>query len=193
MPLPVIAATFRCSYVFLAGTGQESVNVLHHRFIGTEAELAAAIDAALVAIHGSNNPWGALSDAYSLNHIEILALDGASAGIAMTPSVSYIGGGGGNQVTEQALIVRFKTDTRGPQGRGRCFIGPLGEGQVDNGHMSPSFCDAVNANWIGYIDALSAQSVEMVVASYTHAIARPVTSTFVPTKVGLQVRRLRRI
>lgn len=193
-PLPTIADVFRVSFEFTNGSGQTSVNVLHFRNSGTASEVAAAINSVLDN-SGSYNPWTALSTAFECSTINIIPLDGVSAGQDFTISPAISGDAAGDAIPNCAMVVSFHTGTRGSRGRGRIFIGPIAEGNQGDGFFLDSYISGVSSQWESFISDLNAQStpVDLVVASYKHADAHVVTSHRVDRKIGTQRRRLERL
>jgi hypothetical protein len=193
MPLPTITNVKRVAFPFSGGGQFTCVNVLNFRTTASEADLGAAIFDALDN-GGAYNPWTALDSDFSCPTLEIIALDGASATVFVN-GTPIEGDGTGDMVPNCAQVVSFHTTQRGPRGRGRVYIGPVTEGNITNGSFTDTFANGVIAQWETFIGELAAlsPSIELVVASYTHADAHQVQSVTADRVAGTQRRRLDRL
>lgn len=196
-PLPVIEDVFRCAIGFQSiTTGLHCVNVLHFRSTGSVTHVGEAIADAMEAQEALANPWGPLSGNYTCTGIDVLPLDGVSAG-SFFPVTSVQGGGSGDEIPASALVVSLRTAARGPRGRGRVFIGPIGEGDNTHGVLNGGSAegDGIAANWESFAALLAAltPAVRLVVASYVHADANDVVSFRVDINLGTQRRRQDRV
>jgi hypothetical protein len=90
------------------------------------------------------------------------------------------------------MIASFHTGFRGSRGRGRNYVGPLGETDTDNGKISGALATAVLAHWNAWFAALVTEGATPVVASYVHADAHTIDAVQIKTHCGSQRRRLRR-
>ncbi len=194
MPLPTIPNVYRCSFTFGA-SGQIAVNVIHlHR----SASTASAVWNDIKTIGDANfdtvfNPWAAMDNDYVILDLTVLPLDGVSASVSGLPDEAWHGGGSGQRLPAMAQIVHFGTDTRGPRGRGRVFIGPIVEGEVTEGLMENSVRAGTALNWINFADALDAEGLSLVVASYVHEDFNEVTAISAQSVPGIQRRRNERL
>ena len=190
MALPVIANTARVTWNFATSGGITPRIVQHFRSTtGDEVELGeliwAAVDGGIFAPMHQN---------YEPESLTVLWLDGASAGVTVpnpdigTPQLCE---GTGDLLPSSAAVLSFYTGTRGPSGRGRSYIGPIVEGQADQGYLPTGTRTAMNTSWTTFMTALATGSpaVTLVVASYADEVARTVTSGFVREVLGTQRRR----
>jgi hypothetical protein len=193
MALPVIADTFRISLPWqdLGSTvGIRPVNVLHvHSATGTTSAVSSAVELALSS-HGVAM-FDTLYTGLTLPTIEVLPLDGTSATHDQAVTTPPHGGGSGGVLPQVATVVSLHTPQRGSQGRGRVYVGPMGETQVSNGLVASASITTMLAGWAAFISDLAGGSppAELVVASYKHATQHPVTSHRIDTVCGTQRRR----
>lgn len=186
-PLPVIANTFRCTLEWSTFAGVSPVNVLHFRSDSlTDSEvglnLAGAIDV-------NSDALAFLSLGYSLENIAVIKLDGTSGTVRPVLEASPAGQSGGAVVPETAMVTTFATGARGPQGRGRIYIGPGTETHINEGIIDID-TGAVADAWSEIAAAMALVDAEHVVASYVHAIARPVISYTSHSYCATQRKRL---
>jgi len=189
-PLPVISNTVRCALNWNAVNGVTPINVLH-LFTATtdEEEIGTALGEALEL---RPECFGLLMANHLLQSITVTRLDGTSAAqvIPMT-GITVQGQGGGNQVPAVAAVISFHTAQRGPRGRGRLYIGPMGEADIDGGLVAAGpRTDAVTA-WTGLQNDLQAGPLlaDIVVASYVHAEQNVVSSFSMRPQCGTMRRR----
>jgi hypothetical protein len=189
--LPTINDVFRVTFEFLSSDAHRANNVLHFRTTGTDAELAATINDVLDN-GGSYNPWTALSNSWECSNINVLPLDGSSAGQDYPLSPNIVGDGSGNVLPNCCLLVSLHTSQRGSRGRGRVFVGPVTEDNVSNGVFGTLYAGGVASQWQSFIDDLAAATpaVALVVASYVHSDAHDVLSHRVDLTMATQRRRL---
>ena len=193
MSLPVITNVFRITLPWTdVGTtvGVSPINVLHvHSTTGTASTVGAAINTALGA-HG-NAMFDTLYTGLDLTNIEVLPLDGVSAKLDVSISPTVHGGGSGGVLPQVATVVSLHTTLRGSKGRGRCYVGPMGETQVTNGHVASASQTTMGAAWIAFLAALKAGSpvCELVIASYKHASDQEVIAVRIDDVCGTQRRR----
>lgn len=193
MPLPVIPNCYRIALPWqdLGGSvGVRPVNVIHVSSIGSTASAVGSVVAAELVLHG-NLMFDVLYTGLTLPSINVLALDGVSAGVDVAVSPSTHGGGGGGVLPQVAAVVSFHTGHRGSQGRGRCYVGPMGETQVDNGHVTPVSAGNMLTAWQAFQTGLNAAIPNCThgVASYKHAAFYPITNLRLDSVCGTQRRR----
>ena len=187
MPLPVIANTARCTLHWVGDSANPplAINVIHlEASARTEEEMADSIQSALDA--EQVNALACLSSAYVLAQVDVIKLDGSSG----TQSFGYsgpAGQAGGDYIPQGCMVVSLKTAGRGPQARGRIYIGPVAESRQANGQLT-SGADPT-AGWSNVLDALSSDSNPLVVASYVHSTKREVTSLTIHNALRTQRRR----
>src|SRR6478752_10515752 len=131
-PLPTIGNCVRVALNWTAVGGVDPINVFHLITASTnESDIAAALDDAFQANTGC---FQALMANYTLDTYTITLLDGSSAGqVVNALGTPITGGGGGNMVPQVAAVLSMHTPQRGPRGRGRLYIGPVGETEIDSG------------------------------------------------------------
>lgn len=189
-PLPTIGNVARCSLEWSLVSGIKPVNVLHLITDSEdEDEIATELGSALAA-----NPdcFRLLMENYALNTITVTLLDGHSAGVPVNVAGAGItGGGGGNIMPAVCAVLSLHTNQRGPRGRGRLYIGPMGETDQDAGIVTEAGrVDTVNA-WTALESDLLASSIQasIGVASYVHSEVNGVTTLSMRQTCGTQRRR----
>src|SRR5215831_2671331 len=197
MPLPVISGVYRVSIPWQdlgTSVGVRPVNVLHIEALSGPASTVATNIASALSAHGSAM-FDTLYTGLTMETIQVLPLDGTSAAIDEVVPGTVGGGGSGGVLPQVCTVVSLKTATRGSRGRGRVFVGPMGETQVSNGVVATASLSTMGAAWPAFQSALVAASPSMglVVASYEHGSAAPVTSFRIDTIVGTQRRRVNQL
>ena len=170
------------------------MNVFHVRSAtGTASTIGPLLDTQLTA-HGSSM-FNALYTGNSLSGIEILPLDGVSTTFLQSVTGPVLGSGSGGILPGFSQVLSLHTNQRGSRGRGRMFIGPVGETQVNDGSMSAGTNATTLSAWGAFITAISGGSpaTDLVVASYLHADAHDVQTIRVDTVCGMQRRRQNQI
>jgi hypothetical protein len=194
-PLPTIANVFRCRWIFTRTTTATPLptNVFHVLAASgaSESDVAGSLNAAW-AVPTLGHMIGPLPTTLSPTAVGITALDGTSAEQIEAVTVVASGSGTGNIIPNQAAVVSFHTAQRGARGRGRIYLGPTTEDQVNDGVFDAAGAAQLLDGWGDFIAALPGQtpSLELVIASYVHADAHVVTSLRVDSIVGTQRRRL---
>jgi len=103
-----------------------------------------------------------------------------------------VGGGTGETIVQGCALVSLHTAQRGSRGRGRVYLGPITEGkQADGTLVAASQIQTLDA-WAAWQENMlsATPSIELGVASYTHADFHPVTSIRVDSIIATQRRRL---
>lgn len=170
-----------------------AVNVLHvHAPGATESDIFTGFDTEISAQTSTTNVFRENSSLASVVSFEVLKLDGVSSTQVFVPT-TWGGGSSGEVIPNQAAIVSLRTTLRGPQGRGRLFMGPVTEGNITNGRISSVRATQLKDNWFDFFAALVLQtpSIEPCVASYAHESFEVVNQVQVPLLMGTQRRRLR--
>lgn len=184
-PLPIIAGVTRCTLNWESNDFPPTHNVLHFSGqSGTPNDRAQAI-----ADGFTPDALVALASVYILNSVDFIELDGTSPQVTGTVTSGPIGGSTGDPIPTACALVDLYTDQRGPRGRGRVFLGPIGESAQVGGRLnSPGL---VTTGWedTGAAWALS-DAGALVVASYVHADKHGVQSFHCRTVYGNQRRRL---
>jgi len=168
------------------GSPESVHNVLHFDGnTGDESDLCTSFVTELTAV--ADNALIALSEDYQLTSLTAIPLDGTSGGT----TVSVIGPSGfatGDYIAQGCQVLSMYTGRRGPRGRGRMYIGPVGESVQEDGHVAVTAAVFTNA-WQTVFDAMSGLGADLVVASYAHADAHPVTSLAMHSPLFTQRRR----
>ena len=187
--LPTITDCFRVTLDWTATSSNAPAsvhNVLH--FIGDTGDvtdLATSLNTALTA--HQDNCFKALSQRYVLSSIAVLPLDGTS-GATVVSVLGCAGQVSGDYIAQGCMVLSKYTGARGPQGRGRMYIGPVGEAVQEDGHVAITASD-VTDGWTAVRDEMHDLGADLAVASYVHAIARPVVSFAMHSPLFTQRRR----
>ena len=188
MPLPTITDTFRCALHWtntFSADPAETINVIHVRSgLSSVTDIGNAI--ATILDDHSASALAALSSVFQLTNVQVTPLDGTSGGTDV-PQTAPFGSTGGDYIPQGAAVVSLKTGARGPQARGRIYLGPVAESQTQNGAV-PNADDMTDA-WQEIRTDLVAADVTLVVASYVHSVSRTVTSCNVKPFLRTQRRR----
>lgn len=191
MPLPVIADVFRCA-VTLTGSGlQSATNVFHISAPGaTASDVADGINSAA----GAGDPWAGVNAVMTDASITVTPLDGVS-GSHIQGANLIVPGAGGQPLFEASMVAKFATGLAGREHRGRMFIGPLSEDQVNAGVVLDTLVAGTLDAITDWIADLNGQAIpkDLVVASYKLSTASSVTSVTVTQQQRTQRRRLRRV
>lgn len=190
--LPIITDVFRVTLNWKPFVGISAKNVVHLRVpSGSVALAGAAWDSACGSLTAGANPWEVLSTGMNSSSIDILPLDGSTPTTPFVMSSVMAGGASGDIIPAAAGIASLRTGTRGPQGRGRQYVGPVRENSQVDGLMVAGNQALMQAGWDQLLAALLAFSTptELVVASYVHAVAHQVTSIKVEQPLATQRRR----
>jgi hypothetical protein len=189
-PLPTIGNCVRVAIEYNASAGVKPVNVLH---LITNSEDEVAIGAALddAFDDATDNPFTIVMANFSPETYLITLLDGSSAGQRINANTTRAGAGGGNLIPSVAGVLSLHTPQRGPRGRGRLYLGPVGEASQDAGILSTGERSSTLLGWQEVNDLLAASPVaaSLGVASYVHAEVNGVTSMSIRPQYGSQRRR----
>nr|CRY96859.1 hypothetical protein [uncultured prokaryote] len=188
-PLPVLPDVYRMTLDWGPYNGVTPVNVIHWldgSGASNEAELAAAFDASI-----DNSLWKPISSHFLLAQVSIIKLDGVSATQVYPLTSGAAGGSTGGMIPQAAQILSLRTPLRGPAGRGRLFLGPIGEDWETEGQADSSLATDLQTGWSDFLETIGATDGEwaLVVASYTHETVSAVTSLTVPLVLATQRRR----
>lgn len=182
-PLPVIDDVFRVTFNWGGAHGITPRNVIHVRAPLLDEQ---GVSTALVSSF-NDDMWKCVQQDYAFSSMDILKLDGTSA----TQTINNAAQGSltsGDSIPEACGIVSLRTAQRGSRGRGRVFLGPVAESQQAQGVIvSPT---TTSIAWEAFRDELVDNDAELVVASYVHADANPVTNIIMEPIIGTQRRRL---
>lgn len=191
--LPTITDVYRVAFNWTTAGAPPAVNVMHFRTTGTVAQLGTALDTILNTAGMDQNCFWPVAPAYSVHTLDILPLDGSSATSTKTLASDFLGGTSGSPMPQVAGVVTLQTGLRGPQNRGRIFLGPAGEDAQAAGVLTPAGRTAMIGGWAAFLAALAAASpqIELGVASYAHSTFHEVSSIRVNSYMGTQRRRAR--
>lgn len=186
--LPVIEDVYRVTWNFTTDQGVTPRIVQHYKSIGSDV---AVVGAALVGAVADSMfyPMPASFEPFSMS---ILPLDGVTPTQEFTiPPTHAMCGGDSQGIPAAAAIMKLTTQVRGPRGRGRSFIGPIAENTQDSGILTQIARNNLLAGWNDFLPAIQALDpvIFMVVASYVHADANPVTNVVFESVLGTQRRR----
>jgi len=187
MPLPVIADVYRCAINWNAA-GQHAVNVLHVSApSSTENDVAAALsDAASPAM------FDGVSESADAATVDIILLDGSAATVTLALT-DWVGSGGSDFIPGASGLVKLQTGLRGPRHRGRIYLPFAAESGQSDGRWTGDTLTAPQAAWEGFLASLVGAGMELVVASYAHADANPVTVVTWEPALATQRRRQTRV
>jgi len=189
MALPVIANVFRCTINGTAFGGVTPHNVFH---VSAPAVDEAEVGAALVAAC-QDGQMACVKAGHEPASFTVLALDGTSAGqlISRDPGDPQMCLASGDSLPELAAVLRITTARRGARGRGRLFLGPLVEDEVENGILDVTGDNGdIPAKWATFASELAGSGITMGIASYAHADFHAITGLALDQHVGTQRRRL---
>ena len=188
-PYPVIPNVWRVAVELASTTGPTVSNILNvFSMAGDATELGDIWEAECPSV----NPWSYVANVYSNASLSITALDGAASAVAH----SFTQGPGtqaGQLIPEAACCIGLQTGVRGPQARGRIYLGPLTETSADGVNVASGTLNGLVTAMEDMIAAFTGAGTPILlgVASYKHAVWRPLTSFRVDSFMCTQVRRLR--
>jgi len=166
-PLPIIADTYRVAFVT---DSNASVNVMHfHKSGGFPIDIFNDINASVNA-----NMWKVWLGFLHVRQLFITPLGTAAATVVYDTDGSSKWGGsatGSEHVPSASAVVSFKTAERGRRARGRAFIGPVAESELQNGLLNDTTRAAMVTGWTTFQTNLISHDTEHVVASYTDRTA----------------------
>lgn len=191
MPLPVIPDVFRVTLLWNSHDGVQPRNVIHVRSTTLdEGQVGLAVLQSFQDSRVSHEPFELLNSVYTFDSVEVLPLDGSTAGVIVTNAAQpMVGQDTGNLVVALCNIVSFRTGFRGPRGRGRMYIGPCGEDRQNAGVFNSTFVADAQIAWDDAVTAFADNLVPLCVASYKHSDSHDVTTATVEAVGGTQRRR----
>ena len=188
MPLPEIANTYRVTWNFTTSRGVTPRIVQHFLCPGSNVDF---VGAALVGA-ATDNMFNPMPQSFEPDTFDILPLDGVTPtrqfdldpGLQMCQAAEEMS-------PASAALISLRTDQRGPQGRGRSYVGPVAEAEMANGQLSVGSKNAMQDAWADFLEALAALDPEvlLVVASYAHEESYPVQTLNFELPLGTQRRR----
>jgi hypothetical protein len=177
-------------WVDTGSVGIRPVNVFHvHYVTGTASDAAADVATALAT--SGDDMFDMLYTGLECSTMSVLPLDGTSATFDQPIGTAINGGGAGGVLPQVCAVVSLHTAQRGSRGRGRVYVGPVGETQISNGIINSGSQNTMLTGWGQFHDDLLASptGTELAIASYVHTDAHPVTSIRVDSVAGTQRRR----
>jgi len=190
--LPTIAGIYRVAYLW-TGYGLNPVNVFHYRIGGATPTLAQiALNLGNAHASGAHDGLDAIGSLLNCSAVQITPLDGTTAGQVLPLGRTLTGHTTGEVTLNNAAILSLHTTQRGPRGRGRVYLGPIGESVQNSGVLDAPTTAAMLTGWQAIHSYLAGLPAPMtpVVASYVHADAHDVSGIRVDNFVGSQRRRL---
>lgn len=182
MPLPTISGIMRVSLNWQTAHGIAPVNVLHFGAVsGDETDLRDAFEAAW-----DDGMIGDVQQDWTITTITVTKLDGSSAGVIL-PTAAHGSLSGGDFINQACAVVSLYTGQRGSRGRGRVYLGPIAESVLVGGRLNSRA--TISGSWEAFRVAMAAADFPLVVASYVHADAHPVSHINCSVVAGTQRRR----
>jgi hypothetical protein len=173
------------SLLWNVSNGVAPVNVVHVQSATKDAtEIGDLMDAAF-----EPEMFALVDSEYRIDQLAILPLDGTSATTIHNVVTDTHGAGTGGSLPAISAVLSFRTDQRGPRGRGRIYLGPLAESNVTNGIVGGDAFGPTTGAWEDFYEALNDDDVAGVVASYTHADAHLISAITMDNRAGTQRRR----
>lgn len=187
-PLPEIPGVVRLTWNFQTVSGV-TPRIVQHLFSATSnmEDLGQAIvDSAPEGL------FGPMLAGHEPASISLLPLDGT------TPTYEHstvwndpLCLGTGQMMPAVCALLQFKTNQRGPRGRGRSFIGPIVEQANLDGVLDGTTRGNLQDAWVVFATGISTHvdGGILCVASYTHEDQHLVTNLTIDTVVATQRRR----
>jgi hypothetical protein len=189
-PLPTIASVFRVAINYNAHAGVRPINVIHVLApTANEEDVFDGMEAGFAGV--TNNPLACIASVFQVEGYTITKLDGSSAGVAFPSTEHQTGGSTGEMLPAVAAVLSILTTQRGPRGRGRMFLGPMGEAAASEGLVDGGKRAEAVAGWNEFQAEISglATPMDMGVASYVYAEFNPVNHFAMRQPVGTLRRR----
>ena len=188
MPLPVIENCYRLTWNFQTDNGVTPRIVQHYVCPSSNVDY---VGAAIVAAQ-EDNMFNPMPQGFEPDTFDLLPLDGTTPTrvfdcqefVQMCASAEECS-------PASAAIISLRTDQRGPQGRGRSYVGPIAEAEMENGLLKVADINAMQTAWNAFLGTLAGLDPEvlLVVASYVHEEAYPVQNLVFEGVLGTQRRR----
>lgn len=166
-PLPVIDDVYRVTWNFQQNAGI-TPRIVQHYLAPSSNKLEVGENIVASAAEGI---FGCMHEGYEPLEIEVLPLDGTST----TQTVAVGTGlelcqGTGQVVPAAAYLMHLNTDQRGPQGRGRSFVGPVTEIASGDGRVNLDVAAFMTGAWTDMLTVLAGLDplISLGVASYVH-------------------------
>lgn len=155
-----MAGAQHCALKWELGT-ESAVNTLsfHPTAGGTQAELAAALDAQFTALMTESVVTTA-----RVAEVAITPYDGVSATTAY-PIVNWVGGVTGEHIPGVAVVLTLNTGLGGKSQRGRIYLPFTGEAMASNGVVLAADRAEIEAAWNTFVSAMGDAGWDLIVAS----------------------------
>jgi len=189
-PLPTIGNCVRVSCNWNTVNGITPRNIFHVITSSEdEEEIALAVQTALHA--SAQKPFGCMLASRSIASYTVTLMDGHSAGQVVASTFAISGEQTGEEIPASAAVLSLHSPQRGPRGRGRLYIGPIGEAAQANGLVGSGNVSGMLSAWSAFETSLAASSISgsLGVASYVHSEVNGVTSLSMRPQCGTQRRR----
>lgn len=191
MPLPVIPDVWQVRLIFTdPGIGRPASATFHVKDttgIGpTPAALHTVVDANV-----TENMWAAVTTDATITQVRYTLLDGVSASGLITTSgaAKWTGSGGTDPILQGAAVVSFKTNSRGPKKRNRCYLPWVGEINNTAGVIDTATLALMQAAWNTFSTDMSTDLFPLHAISPTDETSEVVTSIVVRPYLKTQRRR----
>lgn len=189
----VIPNIYRVAIKMVAG-GKNVTNVLGLRG-STSGQQVAAANAALAAWKVATGPMTALSSLVAMVDVTAVDLSSSAGGIAVVVDATAGSVGSTNSLSTRAAaaLIGWNAGTRSRSARGRLYLGPLMEQdiQADGASLQPAAVTKFNTAMTAMRNSLSTAGFPLVVISSKNASTVDVTSHATQTTIATQRRRLR--
>jgi len=189
-PLPTIGNCVRFTINWSQSAGVRPVNVLHLITSSTdEEEIAGAFSDAVLA--AGADVFDPVQDGYTIDSYTVTLLDGSSAAQVINEPATIGGQASGDPIPAVAAVLSLRTAQRGPRGRGRLYLGPVGEGITAGGVLTGTTTTSTVAAWTALMGELATgtPTMSLGVASYVHSEVNGVSSVSMRPQVGTMRRR----
>jgi len=185
MALPTIPDVFRCTLNWQTTGGVTAHNVLHfYAPSKNEQDVADALQDNI-----TSNMFNFIANGVELDSVDVIDLGSIASTLEHNFSPKIDGQGTGDLIPNNAAVLALRTDVRGPRGRGRIFIGPVCEGQLNDAFVDGTYKAALLTAWGVFKTAMQADGVDLHVASYVHEDSHVVTSFSMRDVAGTMRRR----
>lgn len=166
-------------------------NVLHWSGSGSEDVLSADFDDALGELAAASHLLWPCPDDSTMNSISTLDVGSTEASFDYNLTNDQTGGASGDPIWQAAGIVSIKTNTRGPRGRGRIYLGPCAEDANDSGNLDPTGMGVCQTAWNDLRASMALDGWSLGVYSRTYSTFAAATSVTVRDYIATQRRRAR--
>lgn len=173
-----------------SSAGIRPVNVFHLITSSqNEFEIGEALDEAFTG--DGEAAFTPVMENFTIESWSITNLGGSNATQIIPSGAAISGGTGGNIVPQVAGVLSMRTNIRGSRGRGRLYLGPAGETNIDAGLWALGVPPGTVAGWLAAAESLADNplNISFGVASYVHEEVAGVSSFSMRRAAGTQRRR----